>query len=87
MMSDTRGEVVNIGNPEEYTVADLALKIKDLTRSKSEIIYQDLPTDDPSRRCPDITKASRLLQWQPKIMLDEGLQLTIEYYKSLKYMQ
>lgn len=79
----TTGEVVNIGNPEEYTMIDLANKIKKMTGSNSEIVYSDLPEDDPTQRRPDITKAQELLGWKPVVSVDEGLKKTIEYYKSL----
>ena len=76
------GEVINIGNPEEYTMIDLANKIKSMTKSTSEIIHLELPVDDPTRRRPDVTKAKRLLGWAPMIPLDVGLQKTIEYYRN-----
>ena len=77
------GEIFNLGNPEEYKMIDLANKIKNMTNSNSEIIYTNLPEDDPSRRCPDISKAKQKLNWEPKVKVDDGLQKTIEYYKSL----
>lgn len=80
---DTRGEVFNLGNPEEYSMNDLAKKIKEMTSSTSEIVYKDLPEDDPKQRRPDITKAERVLNWKPTVTVDEGLQKTIEYYRSL----
>lgn len=84
MLADTtKGEVVNIGNPEEYTMIDLAKKIKTMTGSKSEIVYAPLPKDDPTQRKPDITKAQTLLGWKPLVSVDVGLKKTIEYYKSL----
>ena len=79
----TRGEVINLGNPDEYKIIDLAEKIKKLTNSNSEIIFKDLPPDDPTQRQPDISKAKNLLSWEPKVKVDEGLQKTIEYYKDL----
>jgi len=78
----TKGEVVNIGNPEEYTMIDMAKKIKDMTGSSSEIVHKELPEDDPIQRKPDITKAKSLLHWEPCVSLDEGLKKTISYYKS-----
>jgi len=75
---------MNLGNPEEYKIIDLAEKIKKLTNSSSEIVFGELPQDDPSQRQPDISKAKRLLGWEPKVTVDEGLQKTIEYYKSLE---
>lgn len=79
-----KGEVVNLGNPEEYRVIDLAKKIKDLTRSSSEIVFSDLPEDDPNKRRPDIAKAENLLGWKPRVSVDEGLVKTIEYYKAVR---
>jgi nucleoside-diphosphate-sugar epimerase len=79
----TKGEIFNLGNPDEYTVKDLADKIIDLTGSKSEIKFSGtFREDDPMRRQPDITKAKKVLGWEPKVGLEEGLQKTIEYYKS-----
>jgi nucleoside-diphosphate-sugar epimerase len=80
---NTRGEIFNLGNPDEYTVKDLADKIIGLTGSKSKIKFSGtFRKDDPMRRRPDITKAKKVLNWEPKVSLDEGLQKTIEYYKS-----
>jgi nucleoside-diphosphate-sugar epimerase len=79
----TKGEVVNIGNPEEYKIIDLANKIKVLTGSQSEIIFKPALPDDPQQRKPDITKAKELLGWEPKVSLEEGLKKTIEYYQKL----
>jgi len=79
----TSGEVVNIGNPEEYTMLELAQKIKTMMGAASEIIHMDLPLDDPMKRKPDITKAKALLGWEPKVSADEGLKKTIAYYRSL----
>jgi dTDP-glucose 4,6-dehydratase len=71
-------EPVNIGNPDEFTLLELAETIKDLTGSTSELIYEALPVDDPKQRKPDITLAKELLGWSPEVSLREGLQLTIE---------
>jgi nucleoside-diphosphate-sugar epimerase len=79
----TKGEIFNLGNPEEYTMLELAEKIKSLTGSNSGIVYKPLPPDDPKQRQPDITKAKKVLGWEPKVSVDEGLQKTIDYYKSL----
>lgn len=76
-----KGEVVNIGNPDETTILSVAEKIKSLTRSKSRIAFHPRPEGDPQRRCPDITKAKQKLNWQPKITLEEGLQKTISWFK------
>lgn len=81
---NTKGEIFNLGNPNEYTVKELADKVIKLTGSKSEIKFTGtFRKDDPMRRQPDITKAKNVLGWEPKISVDEGLQKTIEYYKSL----
>ena len=79
----TAGEVINIGNPEEYRVIDLAQKIKTMTGTTSRIVHDSLPEDDPVQRQPDITKAKRMLKWEPTVSVDEGLQQTIAYYKSI----
>ena len=69
---------VNIGNPDEFTLLELAEVVIDVTGSKSEIVHEALPTDDPKQRRPDITRASELLGWQPEVSLREGLERTIE---------
>ena len=79
----TKGEVVNLGNPEEYTMIDLATKVKTMTGSLSEIVHKDLPADDPMQRKPDISKAKKLLSWEPKVSVDAGLTQTVAYYKAL----
>jgi len=79
-----KGEVFNLGNPGEFTMLELAEKIKNLTDSKSEIVFEPLPKDDPKKRRPDISKAKVDLEWEPKVLVDEGLRKTIEYYKSSK---
>ncbi|MFA7612938.1 MAG: UDP-glucuronic acid decarboxylase family protein [Candidatus Caldatribacteriota bacterium] len=83
MNSDSGVYPVNLGNPHEVSMKELALLIKKLTSSSSEIVYQELPSDDPTRRCPDITRAKEILSWSPKIPLEEGLLKTITYFKSL----
>ncbi len=72
---------VNIGNPGEFTMLELAEKVIALTGSKSKISYQPLPSDDPKQRCPDISLAEKSLQWRPNIQLADGLKKTIEYFK------
>jgi len=72
---------VNIGNPDEVTMLELAIEIRDLCDSKSEIIHTPLPPDDPKQRCPDITLARTLLKWQPTIQRREGLQRTVAFYR------
>jgi UDP-glucuronate decarboxylase len=71
---------VNIGNPREFTILELAEKIISLTNSKSKIIYKPLPEDDPIQRQPNIDLAKKELGWEPKIQLDEGLEKTINYF-------
>jgi len=75
---------INIGNPGEYTILELAEKIIQLTQSKSKIVFRPLPQDDPLLRCPDIGMAKKLLNWEPKVQLEEGLLKTITYFKSIK---
>jgi dTDP-glucose 4,6-dehydratase len=72
---------VNIGNPHEMTVLEFAKKIIELTGSKSTIVYKPLPEDDPQVRQPDITKAKKILNWEPKVNLEEGLLKTIDYFR------
>jgi len=74
---------VNIGNPNEFTIKELAEKVIGLTNSKSELIYMDLPQDDPKVRKPQIDLAKNLLGWQPTVSLKEGLEKTIDYFKSV----
>ena len=75
---------VNLGNPGEFTVRELAETIIRITGSKSKIVYKPLPQDDPSRRRPDIALAQKTLGWSPKVSLEEGLRLTIDYFRNLK---
>jgi dTDP-glucose 4,6-dehydratase len=72
---------VNIGNPHEMTVLEFAKKILELTGSSSPIVYKPLPQDDPQVRQPDISRAKKVLGWEPKVMLDEGLAKTIDYFR------
>lgn len=74
-------EPVNIGNPEEHTILELAEMIKRLAKSSSEITFKTLPVDDPKTRCPDITKARELLKWEPKVSAEDGLKMTIEWFR------
>lgn len=78
----TTGEVINLGNPDEYTILELAKKVKKAIKSTVKITYKDLPPDDPGKRKPDISQAKKLLNWQPKISFNEGLQKTIAYFKT-----
>ena len=74
---------MNLGNPNEFTIAELADAVLEQTGSKSEIRREPLPSDDPTRRCPDIGLAKRELDWEPKTQLAEGLSKTIEYFDAL----
>lgn len=75
------GKVVNIGNSEEITILELAQRIKKLTGSQSPLTFHPLPEDDPQRRCPDISLAKRLLGWEPKVSLKEGLERTVMWFQ------
>ena len=77
---EMKGEVVNIGNPNEITILELAQKIKTIVNSKSKITFLQQPPDDPQRRCPDISKAKRVLDWSPNVTLDEGLRRTVAWF-------
>ena len=74
---------VNLGNPSEFTILELAEKILKLTQSKSKLCFQPLPADDPTQRKPDITLAKEKLEWNPSVPLEEGLKETIRYFKLL----
>ena len=74
---------VNLGNPGEFTILQLAEKVIQLTGSKSEIVFNSLPEDDPLQRKPDITLAKKILNWQPEIQLEEGLKKTIGYFEEI----
>jgi len=81
LMASTQNDPVNIGNPHELSIADMANLIIRMTGSKSRIVFKPLPVDDPQVRKPDITRARTLLNWEPKVGLEEGLTSTIEYFK------
>ena len=74
---------VNLGNPGEFTMLELAEKVLRFTGSKSKLVFKPLPQDDPKQRKPDISKAKQLLDWQPKVPLDDGLKETIKYFKKV----
>lgn len=76
----TNGEIINLGNPEEYTVNSLAHIIKDKTQSDSKIVYEPIDEDDPTKRKPDISKAKKLLNWEPRVPFKDGLDLSISYF-------
>ena len=79
--NDIQGPI-NLGNPIEFTVKQLAEKIIEMTNSISQVVYKDLPSDDPKQRKPDISKAQKILSWEPKINLEQGLKSTIDYFKN-----
>jgi dTDP-glucose 4,6-dehydratase len=81
LMLSAENEPVNIGNPREMTIEEIARTIIRMTGARSKIIYKPLPTDDPKVRQPDITRARTLLKWEPKVALEEGLVKTIEYFR------
>lgn len=83
MMASDQVGPINIGNPHEFTIKQLAEMVTRLTGSKSEVVYEDLPADDPKQRQPDITLARRHLNWEPKTELEEGLQKTIDWFRSI----
>ena len=85
MMNSDRSIIgpINIGNPHEFTILELAKKIIDMTNSKSKMIFLPIPEDDPTQRKPDITLAKKELSWEPKILLEDGLKQTIKYFESL----
>jgi len=74
---------INLGNPGEFSMLELAEKVIELTDSKSKIVFQPLPEDDPKMRQPDISLAKKHLDWQPKVELEEGLRHTIAYFDGL----
>jgi dTDP-glucose 4,6-dehydratase len=77
--SDEHGPT-NVGNPHEITILEFAERIRALVGSKEPIVFRPLPQDDPKQRCPDITKARRVLKWEPKVNLEEGLKRTYDYF-------
>ena len=88
LFSDTtRGAVINLGNPQEYTMLEIAKKVQGMTQTASQIVFTQLPVDDPVKRKPDITKVTKLVGWKPKVGLEEGLKKTIEYYKTINNKQ
>ncbi|CAI8430168.1 MAG: Bifunctional polymyxin resistance protein ArnA [Cryomorphaceae bacterium] len=82
LMSD-HSEPVNIGNPHEITISEFAEEIMELTGTDQKVVYKELPVNDPMQRKPNISKAQELLGWEPKVMREEGLKLTYEWFKSL----
>ena len=84
VMQSSEAGPINLGNPKEFTMLELAKKIITKTNSQSEIIFEPLPVDDPRQRQPDISKANKILNWNPLIQLDRGLDLTIDYFRTCK---
>ncbi len=82
MLSDEHFPV-NIGNPDEMTILDFAERVRSYFSNASVLVFEPLPEDDPKRRCPDISKAKRILGWTPKVDLDEGLNVTMAYFKEV----
>jgi len=81
LMQSGEHEPVNLGNPQEITILEFAERIRALTGSNVPIVFKPLPEDDPKQRCPDITKARRILHWEPEVSLDEGLPRTLEFFR------
>ena len=77
---NAEGEVVNVGNSQEITILELAEKIKEITKSKSDLTFHPLPKDDPKRRCPDMSKLEKLVGWKPRIEFEDGLRRTITWF-------
>ncbi len=80
MLSDER-EPTNIGNPHEITILEFAERVRSLMDASVQIVFEPLPQDDPKQRCPDISKARRLLQWEPAVKLEEGLKMTVDFFR------
>ena len=83
LLMTMENDPVNIGNPEEIPVVDIAKEIIELTKSKSKIIFEELPENDPKVRQPDITRAKEILKWEPKVSRIDGLKKTVEYFKNM----
>jgi UDP-glucuronate decarboxylase len=77
---DAKGEVVNVGNSQEITILELAEKIRELTKCKSDLTFHPLPKDDPKRRCPDTSKLEKLVKWKSEINFEKGLKRTIRWF-------
>jgi dTDP-glucose 4,6-dehydratase len=81
LLESEEHEPVNIGNPHEITILEFAERVRALVGASAPIVFRPLPQDDPKQRCPDIGKARRLLHWEPKVNLEEGLKLTYDYFR------
>jgi len=82
LMDSDEHAPVNLGNPSEVSILELAEKVRQVTGSASRVVFRPLPEGDPKRRCPDISKARQVLGWEPQVSLEEGLQRTLEYFRS-----
>jgi nucleoside-diphosphate-sugar epimerase len=80
LMRSAENRPVNIGNPQEHTVRKIAEMILEISGSESELVHEALPQDDPKRRCPDISRARKVLNWEPSVPAEEGLKLTFEWF-------
>jgi len=81
LLESNEHEPVNIGNPQEISILEFAERVRDLVGSNVPIVFRPLPQDDPKQRCPDIAKARRLLHWEPKVGLEEGLKVTFDFFR------
>lgn len=81
LMNSSCQDPVNLGNPNEMTIKELAEKVIKICASDSEIVYNELPIDDPKKRCPNIKKAKEVLGWSPKINIDRGIGLSVDWFK------
>jgi dTDP-glucose 4,6-dehydratase len=81
LLESTEHEPTNIGNPAEITILEFAERVRALVGTSAPIVHHPLPQDDPKQRCPDITKAKRILDWEPKVKLEDGLKITYDYFK------
>ena len=81
LLESNEHEPVNVGNPQEITILEFAERVRALVGSRAPIVFRPLPQDDPKQRCPDITKARRILNWEPKVSLERGLQITYEHFR------
>jgi dTDP-glucose 4,6-dehydratase len=82
LLESNEHEPVNIGNPHEITILEFAERVRALVGASAPIVFRPLPQDDPKQRCPDITKARRILEWEPKVDLKKGLRLTLDYFRA-----
>jgi len=81
LLESKEHEPVNIGNPAEITILEFAERVRSLVGTRAPIVHKPLPQDDPKQRCPDITKAKRILKWEPKVNLEQGLKITYDFFK------